>query len=88
MVLYATSAIYFAGVMVRLMLTLTPIVCVFAAIAFSHTFENYLVDDPPPPKKTPTKPGQPSGDSTVASPVKDGRVSSHLKTSRCCYYSY
>ncbi|KAF6038743.1 STT3B [Bugula neritina] len=38
-------------VMVRLMLTLTPIVCVFAAIAFSHTLENYLKDDPPPPKK-------------------------------------
>jgi len=37
--------------MVRLMLTLTPIVCVFAAIAFSHTLENYLKDDPPPPKK-------------------------------------
>ncbi|CAH1776186.1 unnamed protein product [Owenia fusiformis] len=44
-VLYAVSAVYFAGVMVRLMLTLTPCVCVLAAIAFSKTFEIYLKDD-------------------------------------------
>ena len=41
-VLYAISAVYFAGVMVRLMLTLTPIVCVLAAIAISHSLDNYL----------------------------------------------
>ncbi|XP_033732994.1 dolichyl-diphosphooligosaccharide--protein glycosyltransferase subunit STT3B-like [Pecten maximus] len=46
-VLYAIFASYFAGVMVRLMLTLTPIVCVLAAIAFSKTFEIYLKDDVP-----------------------------------------
>lgn len=44
-ILYALSAVYFAGVMVRLMLTLTPVVCVLAAIAFSKTFEVYLKDD-------------------------------------------
>lgn len=33
--------------MVRLMLTLTPVVCVLAAIAFSKTFEIYLKDDAP-----------------------------------------
>ena len=38
-ILYAVSAVYFAGVMVRLMLTLTPAVCVLAGIAFSITFE-------------------------------------------------
>lgn len=41
-VLYAISAVYFAGVMVRLMLTLTPCVCILAAIAFSKLFELYL----------------------------------------------
>ncbi|XP_076090669.1 dolichyl-diphosphooligosaccharide--protein glycosyltransferase subunit STT3B-like [Mytilus galloprovincialis] len=46
-ILYAIFASYFAGVMVRLMLTLTPIVCVLAAIAFSKTFEIYLKDDSP-----------------------------------------
>ena len=42
--LYALSAVYFAGVMVRLMLTLTPCVCVLAAIGFSRTFNIYLKD--------------------------------------------
>ena len=43
-ILYALSAVYFAGVMVRLMLTLTPCVCVLAAIGFSRTFNIYLKD--------------------------------------------
>nr|XP_044992577.1 dolichyl-diphosphooligosaccharide--protein glycosyltransferase subunit STT3B isoform X2 [Jaculus jaculus] len=43
--LYAISAVYFAGVMVRLMLTLTPVVCMLSAIAFSNVFEHYLGDD-------------------------------------------
>lgn len=43
-VLYAVSAVYFAGVMVRLMLTLTPCVCMLAAIGFSSTLDNYLSD--------------------------------------------
>ena len=41
-VLFAVSAVYFAGVMVRLMLTLTPVVCVLSGIAFSRLFEVYL----------------------------------------------
>lgn len=36
--LYAITASYFAGVMVRLMLTLAPVVCVLSAIAFSECF--------------------------------------------------
>ncbi|TRY97539.1 hypothetical protein DNTS_000342 [Danionella cerebrum] len=43
--LYAISAVYFAGVMVRLMLTLTPVVCMLSAIAFSSVFEHYLGDE-------------------------------------------
>ena len=42
---------YFAGVMVRLMLTLTPVVCILAAIAFSVTLDNYLVDERPSENK-------------------------------------
>jgi dolichyl-diphosphooligosaccharide---protein glycosyltransferase len=41
-ILYAATASYFAGVMVRLMLTLTPIVCVTAAIAFTSLLETYV----------------------------------------------
>lgn len=40
---------YFAGVMVRLMLTLTPIVCVLAAISLSHILDSFM--------KTPAKDG-------------------------------
>lgn len=41
-VVYAILASYFSGVMVRLMLTLTPIVCVAAALALSHILDTYL----------------------------------------------
>lgn len=46
-ILYALSAVYFAGVMVRLMLTLTPVVCILAAIAISKTLNEYLIDEVP-----------------------------------------
>uniref|UniRef100_A0AC34F8A9 Dolichyl-diphosphooligosaccharide--protein glycotransferase n=1 Tax=Panagrolaimus sp. ES5 TaxID=591445 RepID=A0AC34F8A9_9BILA len=44
-ILYAVTAVYFAGVMVRLMLTLTPVVCVLAGVACSQLFQQYMVDD-------------------------------------------
>ena len=42
MIIYALVASYFAGVMVRLMLTLTPIVCVAAAVALSSVLDTYI----------------------------------------------
>lgn len=45
MVLYAVSAVYFAGVMVRLMLTLTPVVCMLAGIAFSGVLELFIKEE-------------------------------------------
>ncbi|KAK2775271.1 oligosaccharyl transferase stt3 subunit [Emmonsiellopsis sp. PD_33] len=48
-VTYAVLASYFAGVMVRLMLTLTPIVCVAAAMVLSHILDTYLLASPPEP---------------------------------------
>lgn len=47
-VIYAVLASYFAGVMVRLMLTLTPIVCVAGALALSHILDTYLYLPSPP----------------------------------------
>ncbi|XP_037946380.1 dolichyl-diphosphooligosaccharide--protein glycosyltransferase subunit STT3B [Teleopsis dalmanni] len=44
-VLYAVSAVYFAGVMVRLMLTLTPVVCMLAGVAFSGLLEVFLREE-------------------------------------------
>ncbi|XP_015784872.1 dolichyl-diphosphooligosaccharide--protein glycosyltransferase subunit STT3B [Tetranychus urticae] len=46
--LYAITASYFAGVMVRLMLTLAPVVCVLSAIAFSECFYFTLQSDDKP----------------------------------------
>jgi dolichyl-diphosphooligosaccharide--protein glycosyltransferase len=46
-IVYAVFGSYFAGVMVRLMLTLTPIVCVAAAIAMSQLLDTYLVASTP-----------------------------------------
>jgi len=46
--------VYFAGVMVRLMLTLAPIACVLSAIAVSRTYDTYLdiiTTEPPKAKK-------------------------------------
>eukprot|EP00158_Paraphelidium_tribonemae_P006055 Partr_v1_DN27646_c0_g1_i1_m65213 putative STT3, subunit of the oligosaccharyltransferase complex, homolog len=41
-IVYSITASYFASVMVRLMLTLTPIVCIAAAIALSKMLDVYL----------------------------------------------
>ncbi|KAJ5423804.1 hypothetical protein N7491_009020 [Penicillium cf. griseofulvum] len=54
-VIYSVLASYFAGVMVRLMLTLTPIVCVAAALALSCILDNFLVASTPTPPSTETK---------------------------------
>lgn len=49
-IVYSLFASYFAGVMVRLMLTLTPVVCVAAAIALSQVLDTYLVIKSPNPE--------------------------------------
>lgn len=46
-VIYAVLSSYFAGVMVRLMLTLTPVVCIAAALALSSILDTYLVAEKP-----------------------------------------
>lgn len=46
-VIYAVLSSYFAGVMVRLMLTLTPVVCIAAALALSNILDTYLIAEKP-----------------------------------------
>lgn len=46
-IIYAVLASYFAGVMVRLMLTLTPVVCIAAALALSNILDTYIVAESP-----------------------------------------
>ncbi|KAL9086735.1 MAG: hypothetical protein Q9159_004030 [Coniocarpon cinnabarinum] len=50
-VIYAVLASYFAGVMVRLMLTLTPVVCVSAAMAISYILDSFMRSANPTPSK-------------------------------------
>lgn len=59
-VLYAISAVYFAGVMVRLMLTLTPVVCILAGVGFSGLLEVFLKEDQPAVAKEETEPEEPA----------------------------
>ena len=69
-VIYAVLASYFAGVMVRLMLTLTPIVCVAAALAMSHVLDTYLlVSSPAEPT---TQNGSTEGNNVSTKPAKTG----------------
>jgi dolichyl-diphosphooligosaccharide--protein glycosyltransferase len=58
-VVYSILASYFSGVMVRLMLTLTPIVCVSAALAMSNILDTYLT------MKSPAEPSESSADSAA-----------------------
>ena len=66
-VIYAVLSSYFAGVMVRLMLTLTPVVCVAAALAVSSILDTYLVAEQPAIKETTTKEHQKGGSNGSAS---------------------
>ena len=74
-IIYAVVASYFAGVMVRLMLTLTPVVCVSAAVAFSSLLDTYLdpvepdvaVAPVPSAEAEPTPADSPANSSSAAS---------------------
>ncbi|KAG8805194.1 oligosaccharyl transferase stt3 subunit, partial [Serendipita sp. 399] len=65
-IIYAIMASYFAGVMVRLMLTLTPLVCVAAAIALSTLLDTYI--DPVEPESTEN--AQPAAPATGPAPTE------------------
>jgi dolichyl-diphosphooligosaccharide--protein glycosyltransferase len=72
-VIYAVLASYFAGVMVRLMLTLTPVVCVAAALALSRILDAFLVSTQPEP---PTE----KSAATTAAAIKDKAASAVTDT--------
>lgn len=40
--MYGITSVYFAGVMVRLMLVLAPVACVLSAVAISSTLQTYM----------------------------------------------
>lgn len=73
-VIYAVLASYFAGVMVRLMLTLTPVVCVAAAMALSQILDTYLVAAKP-------EPAQANGNADAAQTAKSA-IPESLRSTR------
>jgi len=79
-VIYAVLASYFAGVMVRLMLTLTPIVCVAAAMALSQILDTFLVASSPAKPDTAQANGQPSANGSTS--LKDKLASAIPETLR------
>ncbi|KAG8231069.1 hypothetical protein J437_LFUL010695 [Ladona fulva] len=50
LILYGVTSIYFAGVMVRLMLVLAPVMCILSGIAVSAMLSTYMKQVEPSPK--------------------------------------
>ncbi|KAI9229413.1 MAG: glycosyltransferase family 66 protein [Piptocephalis tieghemiana] len=81
-ILYSVTASYFAGVMVRLMLTLTPVVCVAAAVAVSRLLDTYMREDHVPERlllSLDEASTSPSPGSEAASESKKGSTASTTK---------
>ncbi|KAF9465592.1 oligosaccharyl transferase STT3 subunit [Collybia nuda] len=76
-IIYAVMASYFAGVMVRLMLTLTPVVCVASAVALSTLLDTYI--DPTEPEINDDTVSE-SGASTASAPAPGANGTSHPTT--------
>ncbi|CAH1117908.1 unnamed protein product [Phaedon cochleariae] len=51
MILYGITSIYFAGVMVRLMLVLAPVMCILSGITISHLLTKFMKNVEPPNKQ-------------------------------------
>ncbi|KAL5492585.1 STT3 [Sanghuangporus weigelae] len=66
-IIYAVVASYFAGVMVRLMLTLTPCVCVASAVALSNLLNRYMDPTEPDDESTQDDAKSDAGESTASS---------------------
>lgn len=73
-IVYGIFASYFAGVMVRLMLTLTPVVCVCSGIAVSTLLDTYL--DHTHVSPLPEESAAASGSGATSSEKKKGKASS------------
>ncbi|KAG5640722.1 hypothetical protein DXG03_007426 [Asterophora parasitica] len=72
-IIYAAVASYFAGVMVRLMLTLTPVVCVTSAVALSTLLDTFI--DPIEPEITDDAQSESGASTTSSVPGTNGAAS-------------
>ena len=88
-IIYAIMASYFAGVMVRLMLALTPVVCVASAITISNLLDTYLDPYEPhtdenkrvPESPTPVTPATPKKLKKAAPPASSSALSEFIAAS-------
>merc|ERR1719186_372718 len=74
-ILYGVFSVYFAGVMVRLMLVLAPVMCILSGIAVSSSLSTYMKYlDPPgsPTVKTAPSKGQRVKQDSTSYPQKEG----------------
>jgi dolichyl-diphosphooligosaccharide--protein glycosyltransferase len=71
-VIYAVLSSYFAGVMVRLMLTLTPVVCVAAAMVLSQILDTYLLAESPTEDSQPLETADAAKAAAATSLLSDG----------------
>jgi dolichyl-diphosphooligosaccharide--protein glycosyltransferase len=78
-IIYAVMASYFAGVMVRLMLTLTPVVCVASAVAFSSLLDTYIDAGEPEGAEESSEPSAPAAASS-APPASGSKKSKKAAT--------
>merc|ERR1719347_2345565 len=76
-ILYGIFAVYFAGVMVRLMLVLAPVMCIMGGIAVSSSLSTYMkyLDK----EKTPQINGKPQGSAGKQNRAKPGDSSEAQK---------
>jgi len=79
-IIYAVMASYFAGVMVRLMLALTPVVCVASAITISNLLDVYL--DPYEPPTNGEDKRVPEGTQTPVVPTQSKKSKKAAPSSR------
>merc|ERR1719381_33647 len=70
-ILYGVTSVYFAGVMVRLMLVLAPVMCILSGIAVSSSLNTYMKYLDPPAAKPASKGGKGKHD-PAANPRKEG----------------
>ncbi|KAG0172750.1 oligosaccharyl transferase stt3 subunit [Apophysomyces sp. BC1034] len=84
-IVYGIFASYFAGVMVRLMLTLTPVVCVCSGIAISTLLDTYLdmsnlSDKEQAPPATPTTTTAQAGPSSEKKKTKQAAIKEKVQS--------
>lgn len=82
LIIYAVLATYFAGVMVRLILTLTPVVCITSAIAFSEIIRSTYKSEVQTRAEEPQKLSTSSLDSQSSENWPDRLISISSKASK------